>query len=124
MEREIEIAGHWLIFMLILGMVLSMCGIAGSIIGYAYADPSQAVAHSILHPIARVAVILGPIALLSGAAMFLGSIYGIHNRQSPPTPTVAPISYKGFQPITHKAMEEEEAEEELPEIRSGWRKSC
>lgn len=109
--------------MLILGMVLSMCGITGTAIGLAYADPSQAMAHSILHPMARVAVILGPVALLSGAIMFLGSAYGMRRHRGTTPIAMAPIDYKSLKAVSKKAMDEEEAGEEMPMARSGWRKS-
>lgn len=109
--------------MLILGMVLAMCGIAGTAIGLAYYHPSQAAAHSILHPLARVAVILGPIALLTGAAMSIGSAFGMRRHHSASAIAMAPIDYKSLKAVSHKAMDEEEAGEEMLLARSGWRKS-
>ena len=123
MEREIQIAGHWLVFMLIFGMVLSMLGITGTAFGLAYANPSQAASHPILHPLARTAAIIGPVVLVSGAAILLSSAYGMRRHQATASPAMAPIDYRSLKPATNKAMDEAEAEEEMPVIRSGWRNS-
>jgi hypothetical protein len=123
MEREIQVAGHWLVFMLILGMVLAICGITGTAIGLAYAHPSQAAAHSILHPLARISVILGPIALLGGAAMLLGSAYGMRGHRGSTRLTMAPLNYKELQTVSSTELTDEQEEGEMPAARSGWRKS-
>jgi hypothetical protein len=123
MEREIQIAGQWLIFMLIFGMVLSMAGITGTVLGYAHLDPSQAIPHPILHPLARLMFTVGPIVLFSGAVLLMCSIYGMRTHQSTPTATMAPIEYGRPNRASDKAMDEADAREEAPGMSSGWRKS-
>lgn len=121
MEREIQIAGHWLVFMLILGMVLSMCGITATAIGYAYADPSQAAAHTVLHPLARVSIVLGPITLVVGAGMLVGSAYGMRSHRGTKPLPMMPMDHNPLRTAAYDAMDEEEAEEMAPGMGIGWR---
>lgn len=120
MEREIQIAGHWLVFVLILGMVLSMCGVTATAIGYTYADPSQAAAHTVLHPLARVSIILGPIALMVGAAMLLGSAYGMRSHKGTKSLPMAPKGYRALKHSAYNALDEDE-EDEAPGPIAAWR---
>lgn len=121
MEREIElqIAGHWVIFALIIGIVLSMVGVTGTVIGLAYAPPSEAIAHPVLHPLAKVSVIVGPIVLFGGAVMLAGSVFGIYGQRNAPTRPKATTRYKGFRPMAHKNLNEYEYEGEEEMTGSG-----
>ncbi len=109
--------------MLIFGMVLSMAGITGTVLGYAHLDPSQAIPHPILHPLARLMFTVGPIVLFSGAVLLIGSIYGMRTHQSTPTVAMAPIDYRVANRFSDKAMDEADAGEEAPGMSVGWRKS-
>lgn len=112
-----RISGFWLTLLMVLGMVASLVGVVGWVVGYFYADPSQAAAHPVMYPLARIAVIVGPIMLIGGAALFIGSIYEFNKQEKiVPPPEEAPISPQVYRPRSHRKRQKEEGAEEEDEI--------
>ena len=103
-------------FGLVIGMAVSCVAMAGWIIGYFYADPSQAAAHPIIHPLARIAVIACPIALLGGVGIFGWALrYELSRRKRPPlVRTPVPQGLQGFT-LLREQRREGEAEAQLAE---------
>lgn len=112
-----RVSGFWLTLLLVIGMVASLVGMAGWIIGFFYADPAQAAAHPVMYPLAKIAVIIGPIMVFGGAALFIFSIYSIsrHEKTSPP-PLEVPVEQPKIRPVRKHRPRVEEGEEDEEEL--------
>lgn len=114
-----RVSSFWLTLLMVLGMIGSIVGMAGWIVGYFYADPSMAEAHPIMHPLAKIAVIVGPIMVFGGGAIFLASVYGISKQRTATVPPAeAPKPIKQYAPREHRMRLKEEGlveEYEMPD---------